>query len=222
MGNEEMTAIGLTDGLSPAQGRTEDQRLAVNYFLNTQTKKGCLRKKSVPLVTEAQFDEMLSRRASEVTSSNVLTALGIVTPPTWVIDPLKVCNTELDGADYARIGADGKLRTSLISTTFLLYSRDVMFIYCRTSSLTDGFVRETAASIMYRDITSIELETVSATKAVNTRTADGSTTVSVSHTANTATISVPGKNYTVNVGSALPIMTGAVSALRAKIAEAKK
>ena len=37
------------------KGKSEDEILALNYFFNTQKKKGCVKKYKIPLVTDAQL-----------------------------------------------------------------------------------------------------------------------------------------------------------------------
>ncbi|MCI8413035.1 MAG: hypothetical protein HFE47_02920 [Clostridia bacterium] len=210
------------------KGKTDEEILAVNYFFNKQTKKGCVRKHDIPAVTDEQFDELVSKRANEITSQGVLAAMGLTTPPVWIIDPLKVCTPEFEDAEYVRMGADDKARTSRITTTFLLYAQDIMYIYTRTVSLTDRFCDETSASILYKDITSVSLNTVTTEVRHDVLEAGGcmrkakEIPVWIPGTTNTVSFTVPGKTYTVNVGGAKAVMTAAVANLRAKIAESKK
>lgn len=196
-------------------GKSEDELLAVNYFY-----KGI--KKKMPVVSDEQFDELVSRRASEITSQGVLAALGLSAPPAWIIDPLKVCTPEFDDAEYVRMGADDKTRTSRITTTFLLYASDVMYIYSRTLSLTDRYTRELTASLLYKDITSVALRSVITEELHTDETGKKPKQVWVPGTVNHAIFTVPGQTYEVNVGGAKTVMTAAIARLRAKIAESKR
>lgn len=207
------------------KGKTDEEVLAINYFFNTQKKKGCLTKKKVPLVTDEQFDELVSKRAAEITSQGVLAALGLNTPPGWIIDPLKVCTPEFDGAEYVRMGADDKARTSRITTTFLLYATDMLYIYSRTVSLTDRYANELSASIMYKDITSVALNSLTTEvrhDVIEPGRKAKEIPVWIPGTTNKVIFTVSGTTYEVNVGGAKAVMTAAVANLRAKIAESKK
>ena len=210
------------------KGKSEDEILALNYFFNTQKKKGCVKKYKIPLVTDAQFDELVSKRAGEITSQGVLAALGLSTPPTWIIEPLKVCTPEFEDAEYIKMGADEKARTSRSTTTFLLYAPDTMYIYARTMSLTDRYSNEISASMLYKDITSVALHSVTTETRHDVLEPGGcmrkakELPVWVPGTTNKVIFTVSGKSYDVNVGGAKAVMTSAVAKLRAKIAESKK
>ncbi len=208
------------------KGKTDDEILALNYFFNTQKKKGCLRMGKIPLVSDKQFDDLVSKRAGEITSQGVLAALGLTTPPNWIIEPLKVCTPEFTDAEYVRMGADDKARTSRITTTFLLYSTDMMYIYSRTMSLTDRYNNELSVSMMYKDITSVALNS-STTETIHDLRLDSGkkgkeAPVWIPSTVNNVIFTVSGKSYEVNVGGAKTVMTAAIASLRAKIAESKK
>ncbi len=210
------------------KGKSEDEILAINYFFNKQRKKGCLRKKNIPTVTDEQFDELVAKRAAEITSQSVLATLGLSLPPAWIIDPLKVCTPEFEDAEYIRMGTDGKARTSRITTSFLLYAKDIMYLYSRTVSLTDRHSSELSASIMYKDITSVALNTVNTEVRHDVIEAGGclrkakEVPVWIPGTTNSAEFTVPGKTYVVNVGGAKSVMTAAIAALREHIGKCKK
>lgn len=206
------------------KGKSDEEILAVNYFFNTQKKKGCLSKKKIPMVTDEQFDELVSKRAGEITSQGVLAALGLSTPPAWIIDPLKVCTPEFDDAEYVKMGADDKARTSRITTTFLLYSTDTMYIYSRTVSLTDRYSNELSVSIMYKDIASVAMNSVTTEvrhDVIDAKKKAKEVPVWIPGTTNNVIFTVAGKSYEVNVGGAKAVMTAAIAQLRAKIAESK-
>lgn len=204
------------------KGKSEDEILVINYFMNT------MRKKNIPAVTDEQFDEIVSKRAGEVTSQGVLASLGLSAPPPWVIDPLKVCTPEFEDAEYIKMGADGKARTSRITTSFLLYSPEIMYIFSRTISLTDRHSTELSASIMYKDITSVALNTESSEVRHDVLEPGGCMrkakmrSVWIPGTTNNVVITVPGKTYEVNVGGAKSVMTSAIAKLREHIAKCKR
>lgn len=210
------------------KGKSDDEILAINYFFNTRKKKGCLRKKNIPAVTDEQFDELVSKRAGEVTSQGVLATLGLSTPPVWIIEPLKVCTPEFEDAEYIKMGDDGKARTSRITTSFLLYSQDVMYIYSRTVSLTDRHSNDLSASVMYKDITSVALNTINSEVRHDMLEPGGcmrkakEKPVWIPGTTNNAIFTVPGKTYVVNVGGAKSVMTAAIAKLREHIIKQKK
>lgn len=206
------------------KGKSEEELTAIDYFFHKTQKKGPYKKKEIP---DEAFDEIVGRRANEITSQGVLAALGLTTPPVWVIDPLKVCTPEFEDAEYVRMGADEKVRSSRITTTFLLYAQELLYIYSRTVSLTDRYNNELTVSILYKDITSVALNTVT----TEIRRDIGETgkhakkaperPVWIPGTTNNVVFTVPGKSYTVNVGGAKTVMTAAIANLRAKIVESK-
>lgn len=210
------------------KGKTDEEIVAINYFFNAFKKQGCLKKKTVTLVSDAQYDELVSRRAAEITNQGVLAALGLEASQQWFIEPLKVCTPEFADAEYMKMGADEKPRTSRVTTTFLLFGQDTMYIYYRTTSLTDRYSNEWSASIMYKDITSIAFNTVTTESRHDLIEQGGclkhakEIPVWVPGTINNAVFTVPGKTYEVNVGSAKSVMTATIAKLREKIAACKK
>ncbi len=210
------------------KGKTDEEIVALNYFFNAAKKKGCFKKKKVLLVSDAQYDELVAKRASELTEQAVLAALGLDGNQSWFIESLKVHTPEFEDAEYVKMGDDEMARTSRITTTVLLYGADTMYFYARTFSLTDRYNNELAASIMYKDITSIALNTVTTESRRDVIEQSGclkknkEIQVWVPATANKVIFTVPGKTYTVNIGNAKSIMTATIAKLRNKIAECKK
>ena len=209
------------------RGKSENELLAINYFYNKQNVKGCIKKKSVPMVTDEQYDALVNKQAALVTSQEVLDVLGLETPPQWIIDPLKVCTPEFNDAEYMRMGADGNARSSRITTTFLLYSKDIMYLYSRTTSLTDRQSYELSAGIMYRDITSVALKSENYDARYDMTDKGGCfkksrrLSVWVPGSTHNVVITVPGKTYEINVGSAKTVMSSAIAQLREQIRRCK-
>ena len=210
------------------KGKTEDEKLAVSYFYNILKSKGYWSKnKIVPMVTDAQYDELVSKRAEEITSQSVLAALGLSSPPPWIMDPFKVCTPEFQDAEYVKMGADLKARSSRISTTFIFYASTVMYVYSRTVSLTDHYCREFATSIMYKDISSVSLTTETHEARHDVIEPGGcfrkakEVSVWIPGTTNKIEFTIPGKTIEVNVGGAKTVMTSEIANLRSIIAKCK-
>ena len=207
------------------KGKTEDEKVAVAYFYNIPKKKGSYKKG--PMVTDAQYDELVAKRADEITNQTVLTALGLPTAPPWVMDPFKVCTPEFEDAEYVRTGADQKARSSRITTTFIFYAATTMYIYSRTVSLTDRYHSELAASIMYKDISSVSLTTETHETLYDYLEPGGlfksakQVFAWIPGTTNKIAFSVPGKTIAVNVGGAKSLLAADIERLRTLIAKSK-
>ena len=209
-------------------GKTEEEKVAIAYFYNILKKKGYWSKNQIlPMVTDAQFDELVSKRADEITNQIVLSALGLTTAPPWVMDPFKVCTPEFEEPEYVRTGADQKARSSRITTTFIFYAATTMYVYSRTVSLTDRYHSEIAASMMYKDISSVALTTETHETLYSYVEPGGffrkakEVYAWIPGTTNKIVFSVPGKTIAVNIGGAKSVLTADIERLRGLIAKNK-
>lgn len=144
---------------------TEDQILAWRYFTNTE-KDGCLTKWN--RVSDAEFDQMLQKQLAKnglLTPARALTKLGIEAEDIAVFEPILMQDyvPTMDTTDHnlARKGDDGKLRTSNYQVTWILCSKDQIFVFQCTFSLIEDDKKDNGEEYFFKDVTNITTVEVS-------------------------------------------------------------
>ncbi len=129
------------------KGASEQQKLAVNYFLPDGGCKGIFGKK----VTDSEYDAMVAQLVKQTnTMKRALDKIGLDESELKEIPPVTLCGYEESG--FSRSSGAG-YRSNLYSVTHLFFSATQVYMYQIILNTMKNERKERTEEYFYRDIT---------------------------------------------------------------------
>ena len=128
------------------KNRNESQKDVIRYFMND----GCLQKK----MTDEQYEAMVKEQVSKLnTKERALNKIGLDESELKEIDPVHFENYVFGKKAFAKMGKDGKLRSSAYQVSWLFFSSTQVYLYQYTFNLDEDGKQERTEEYFYKDIT---------------------------------------------------------------------
>lgn len=143
---------------------SEDQITAWRYFENTE-KDGCLTKWNH--VTDEEYDELVQKQLAKnglLTPARALNKLGLEPEDVADFAPIRLDDFALSmstAANRCRKGEDGVFRTSNYQVTWLLCSKDEVYVFQCTFSLLEDDKIDKGEEYFFKDVTNFSTTDVS-------------------------------------------------------------
>lgn len=128
------------------KGRTREQQTVIKYFLE---EGGCLNK-GLP---DEEYDNMLREKIKSLGIKNK--ALGKIGLDESQVNEIKPVNFEWfvhDDKNYAKIGKDGKWRSSKYQISWIFFSDSQVYVYQYTFNMNEDGKNERTEEYFYQDI----------------------------------------------------------------------
>ncbi|MBQ0090470.1 MAG: hypothetical protein KBT27_14175 [Prevotellaceae bacterium] len=130
------------------KGRNEDQKAVIRYFCNDPA---CLSKKPI---SDAEYDQMVL----DVLNSNdykqkALNKIGLDEDQVKEIEPVHFEGFQFDKQSLAKLGDDGKYRSSKYQVSWLFFSTTQVYLYQNTFNMDEDGKKEATEEYFYKDIT---------------------------------------------------------------------
>lgn len=225
--------VGLLSVESLKKGRSPDQQKAIDYFFGAK-KSGCLSgllNKTGPC-DDKEYDDVVLRKLNELgAKARALSKIGMVEEQVNEIDPVRVFGFEGRGNSVgnlykAKIGDDGRWRSSVFSVTWLFFSDCQVIMYNVCFDLLSDSMSERTEDYFYSDITNFSTVTDSedhidvstTTKGCFGKMQDNVNKIIVSY--NSFSLIVPGDKFRCSV-SGVANVTQTIQGIKQKLREKK-
>lgn len=151
-------------------GKTAEQKkILKKYFFAS----GCIG--SLTAMKDEAYDELVKQRVASIGSkAKALSKIGLDESQINEINPINFSGYNFDGEYYAKLGKDGKLRSSKYQITWIFCSATQVYVYISTFDMTEDSKKEQTEEYFYKDITnfSTTTETVEYYQGLSKRTKD--------------------------------------------------
>ena len=136
------------------KGRSEDQKAVIRYFCNEPS---CLSKK---LISDKEYDEMVQAvlRSNDY-KQKALNKIGLDEDQVKEIEPVHFEGFQYDKQSLAKLGSDGKYRSSKYQVSWLFFSATQVYLYQNTFSMDQDGKKEATEEYFYKDITNFSTST---------------------------------------------------------------
>lgn len=130
------------------KGRNAEQTAVIRYFCNDPS---CLSKKAL---TDEEYDQMVAA----VLNSNdykqkALNKIGLDEDQVKEIEPVHFEGYQFDKQSLAKMGDDGKYRSSKYQVSWLFFSSTQVYLYQNTFNMDEDGKKEATEEYFYKDIT---------------------------------------------------------------------
>lgn len=130
------------------KGRNAEQVAVIRYFCNDPS---CLSKKAL---TDEEYDQMVAA----VLNSNdykqkALNKIGLDEDQVKEIEPVHFEGYQFDKQSLAKMGDDGKYRSSKYQVSWLFFSSNQVYLYQNTFNMDEDGKKEATEEYFYKDIT---------------------------------------------------------------------
>ncbi len=130
------------------KGRSEEQKAVIRYFCN---EGGCLSKSPM---SDEEYDQMvLNVLNSNDYMSKALSKFGLDEDQVKEIDPVHFEGYQFDKQSLAKLGKDGKYRSSKYQVSWLFFSSTQVYLYQNTFNMDEDGKKESTEEYFYKDIT---------------------------------------------------------------------
>ena len=130
------------------KGRNEDQKAVIRYFCNDPA---CLSKKPM---SDAEYDQMvLNVLNSNDYRQKALNKIGLDEDQVKEIEPVHFEGFQYDKQSLAKLGKDGKYRSSKYQVSWLFFSANQVYLYQNTFNMDEDGKKEATEEYFYKDIT---------------------------------------------------------------------
>ena len=130
------------------KGRTDEQAAVIRYFCNDPK---CLSKKPI---SDAEYDEMvLAVLRSNDYKKKALDKIGLDEDQVKEIEPVHFEGFQYDKQSLAKLGDDGKYRSSKYQVSWLFFSSTQVYLYQNTFNMDEDGKKESTEEYFYKDIT---------------------------------------------------------------------
>lgn len=201
------------------KGKGSEEQKVIKYFLA----EGCMA--GLTGMKDEEYEGMIMAKLNGLNlRERALNKIGLDEDQVSEIAPVYFHGYEYDpnkkglDRDLAKVGGDGRLRTSRYSGTWLFFSADQVYMYSYAFDMTSGSKKERTEEYFYRDITnfSTSSETVESIKAKGC----GGGFEAVSQDMDVFSLVVPGDRFTCSI-SGVPDADSSVTAMKNQL-RAKK
>lgn len=156
------------------KGRTPEQQKALDYFF--EAKSGCFAKP----MPDKEFDDVVTNLINTLGSQErALTKVGMDIDDVKEIAPVCFHGYNFTASfnafdkDAAKVGTDGRLRSSAYEVTWLFFSAEQVFMYNVIFDTLSDSKKERTEEYFYRDITNFSTSTDTISKVFTTVKAGG-------------------------------------------------
>lgn len=130
------------------KGRNDDQKAVIRYFCNDPA---CLSKKPI---TDVEYDQMvLAILNSNDYKQKALNKIGLDEDQVKEIEPVHFEGFQYDKQSLAKLGDDGKYRSSKYQVSWLFFSATQVYLYQNTFNMDEDGKKEATEEYFYKDIT---------------------------------------------------------------------
>jgi len=139
---------------------TTEEKQVFHYFVDDEDKGGCkLFKSKTDTISDDEYDNISTAKLNDFGSkTRALNKLGVDETQVNEVEPIRFHGFEkrsrrLNDNYAAKIGKDGRWRSTVCSVTWLFFGNDEVFIYSGKFDLLTGSKREVTDEYFYKDIT---------------------------------------------------------------------
>jgi hypothetical protein len=221
MAQQSHVAGGL-DLVAIKRGRSPEQKKVIDYFLLS----GC--SALFGLMKDEEYEALVKNKLNSLNLKNrALGKIGLDESELREIEPIFLHGYHIDEntmgkQTWAKVGADGHLRSSKYDATWLFFSATQVYMYSYTFDLASDVKKEKTEEYFYQDITNFSTsdESIEAYKAAGC-VLSAPKRVMESYT--TFGLIVPGDRFTCSMsGLEISVAERSVSAMKQKLREKKQ